>query len=824
MQSMFNTARAFNQDIGGWNTSKVTNMNNMLRWTDNFNQDISGWDVSNVTSTYRMFSGSSFNIPIGSWNVSKVSNMQEMFSGAWAFNQPLNNWNVSNVTNMNSMFDGASSFNQPLNTWDVSNVTNMGNMFNYAFDFNQDISGWDVSKVTTFRWMFRYCDAFNQPIGNWNTSSATNMAGMFEGTPFNQDISSWDVSHVTNMESMFLLSSSFNQDISSWDVSSVANMSRVFEWSVFNQPLDLWDTSSATTMSSMFMYNDDFNQDISSWDTSNVTNMANMFNSANNFDQNISNWNVSKVTDMQNILSYSGLSSENYDALLIEWSSLNLKNNVALGATNITYCNSESQRQYIVDNYSWAIADNGRACGLPVVETGGATNITHNSAVLALNLVSSNSGEIQSLGLQFGEDTNYGFGTYDASVFTEGLQEINIDSLNCESSYHFRAFATTNAGTTYGNDASFTTDLCPPPPDLKLTTILNEPGLIQGQDASYTFRVNNVGLGDAYPGTTLLMMIPNSLEIISLSDGSSYDCFEYLEILESPSVAYHADTSTPYVCEVYDFELYESDAMLTPGNSFLVTIPFQVVGEVDSSTTMYAFTIGQEETDSEDLFLAFEGTEDIFTLPINNIANYTGTIPGSSDPEENTSSDSDPIPDSVEDAAPGNGDGNNDGTPDSAQSNVTSLPIPTGSNAGTYVTLVVPEGSTLTTTAIEQATALATKDSAYDYPLGLMSFTVSNLTPGSTIPIELYYYTSTPPNSFTPRKYNSTNQTYTTLSTITQTQTSLTKTTINNQPVLKLSYQLQDGGPLDQDNIANGTIIDPVGLAQASVGVPDTGL
>ena len=220
-------------------------------------------------------------------------------------------------------------------------------------------------------------------------------------------------------------------------------------------------------------------------------------------------------------------------------------------------------------------------------------------------------------------------------------------------------------------------------------------------------------------------------------------------------------------------------------------------------------------------------TDDAFTSTSNNISIYSGTEPGTTrddSPEPTNNSDSDPIPDSVEDAAPGNGDGNNDGTPDSEQSNVTSLPIPTGSNAGTYVTLVVPTGTTLTTAAIEQATSLAAKDSAYNYPLGLISFTVSNLTPGSTIPIELYYYTNQQPNSFTPRKYNTNTNTYTTLSTVAQSQTSLTQTTINNQPVLKLAYQLQDGGLLDQDNTANGTIIDPIGLAQASVGVPNTGL
>ena len=41
-----------------------------------------------------------FNQPIGSWDVSKVTNMQNMFTGAKAFNQPIGNWDVSNVTNM----------------------------------------------------------------------------------------------------------------------------------------------------------------------------------------------------------------------------------------------------------------------------------------------------------------------------------------------------------------------------------------------------------------------------------------------------------------------------------------------------------------------------------------------------------------------------------------------------------------------------------------------------------------------------------------------------------------------------------------------------
>ena len=291
------------------------------------------------------------------WDVSQVTDMSYAFSERVEFNADISNWDVSSVNNMEWMFYYAESFNQPLNNWNVSNVTKMQLMFRSS-SFNQDISGWDVSNVTDMFGVFSYT-AFNQPIGDWDVSNVTSMNSMFSGSVFNQDIGNWNVSNVTIFAGMFNRAAFFNQDIGNWDTSSATNINSMFAGGGISES-----------------YGNIFNQDISNWDVSNVTDMNTMFYNNSAFDKNLGNWNVSNVTKMQLMFKFSALSTENYDNTLIGWSQQALQTDVILDAEEIFYCNSETERQSMIDNFGWTINDAGYNCETAGIDDLGITSFS----------------------------------------------------------------------------------------------------------------------------------------------------------------------------------------------------------------------------------------------------------------------------------------------------------------------------------------------------------------------------------------------------------------------------------------------------------------
>jgi len=174
-------------------------------------------------------------------------------------------------------------------------------------------------------------------------------------------------------------------------------------------------------------------------------------------------------------------------------------------------------------------------------------------------------------------------------------------------------------------------------------------------------------------------------------------------------------------------------------------------------------------------------------------------------------SDGDGVADSVEDAAPNGGDANNDGIPDSLQPNVTSFINPVTSKT---MTVGVDSTCLLSRVTAAKESTLSAQDSAYDYPAGLANFTAACGTNGFTATVNLFYY-GLSDGSYTLRKYGTS---YATVSGMTKQLA-----TIGGQSALKVTYSVMDGSSLDSDGAANGTIVDPVGLATAASQLTNTG-
>ena len=297
-----------------------------------------------------------------------VTDMEEMFFRAGAFNQDIGRWDVGNVTDMRDVFAFATNFDQNISDWDVSNVITMAGMFASATNFDQNISDWNVGNVTDMTGMFSRASAFDQNISDWDVSNVTEMASMFvEASVFNQDIGDWNVSNVENMFFMFFNAFAFDQDIGGWDVSKVTDMGNMFSGATaFNQDIGGWDVGKITDMGNMFSGATAFNQDIGGWDVGSAVFIGGMFQGATAFNQDVGDWDVGNVADMTNMFAGTSLHNDNYDALLIGWSTIDedetgLQRGVSFHGGNSKYCAGTAARDDIlIDTHNWNITDGGR--------------------------------------------------------------------------------------------------------------------------------------------------------------------------------------------------------------------------------------------------------------------------------------------------------------------------------------------------------------------------------------------------------------------------------------------------------------------------------
>ena len=112
-------------DVSHWDTSKVTNMNDMFGFCHELTQvDVIGWDTSNVTDMSYMINlcGRLMSIDVSGWDTSKVTNMEHMFL------------ECRNVKKLD------------VSKWNVSKVTKFAEMFGECYSLTElDLSGWDLS-------------------------------------------------------------------------------------------------------------------------------------------------------------------------------------------------------------------------------------------------------------------------------------------------------------------------------------------------------------------------------------------------------------------------------------------------------------------------------------------------------------------------------------------------------------------------------------------------------------------------------------------------------------------------------------------------------
>ena len=271
-------------------------------------------------------------IDISNWGTLTITNGDSAFESCTNLNISAIDAPTFATSTLKDFFKSCTSLTTcDFSNWDTSVITSMETMFEGCTNFNGNIINWDVSNVTKFNrggtvGMFSGCSFFNQNIGNWNVSSETNMTAMFSGcSRFNQDLSSWHMDNKTSLSGMFFSCIQFDNGgsdgINNWNVSNVTNFAQMFRFaSVFNRDISAWNTSKAVTFNEMFVYSAAFNQPIGNWNTSLVTTMFKMIEGATSFNQDISSWDVNQVTNLTGFMSAgSGVSTANYDALLIAW-------------------------------------------------------------------------------------------------------------------------------------------------------------------------------------------------------------------------------------------------------------------------------------------------------------------------------------------------------------------------------------------------------------------------------------------------------------------------------------------------------------------------
>ncbi len=170
--------------------------------------------------------------------------------------------------------------------------------------------------------------------------------------------------------------------------------------------------------------------------------------------------------------------------------------------------------------------------------------------------------------------------------------------------------------------------------------------------------------------------------------------------------------------------------------------------------------------------------------------------------------DEDGISAAEEKAGPNNGDIDEDVFIDSVEDNTTSFE----GLVGDYIS-VDSSGDCASNqdVSVVEESSLAQPDEAYNYDHGVIDFQINCKIgeTGGTAQVAIYFFGGIDSDGLSLRKIGSDGNS------VSISGASISDVTIDGQPALRASYSIVDGSSLDEDGLANGVIVDPVGLASA---------
>ena len=299
---------------------------------------VAGGEFSNVTTMASMFEDAPQVQPrTNTWSTGQVTSMKAMFKNATNARPDTANWNTANVTEMYEMFAGATIATPDTSAWQTGQVTNMGRMFQNAVSATPDTSSWDTSRVVNMYEMFDGATSATPETGAWNTDKCRKHGSLIlQRNLSNAGCQQLGYKRSTNMFEMFAEATMAVPDTSTWNTENVENMGSMFRNATQAAP------------------------NTSGWNTANVEIMGGMFLNAAQANPVMSSWQLGKLTTLEDAFTGSGLTQDNYTALLVNLGLQNtLKSGLFCRQPPTFAASAQLARNRLVNDFGWQITDGG---------------------------------------------------------------------------------------------------------------------------------------------------------------------------------------------------------------------------------------------------------------------------------------------------------------------------------------------------------------------------------------------------------------------------------------------------------------------------------